>query len=395
MQIPMEEFRPGWVYSVMRFSVYPDMKVAMWAVVPLVTWVSAQDVGPYPDWETSEYILPFRAGEAYEVWQGNFMPAHDPMDWSHSTSGTAEGSFVYSYDFEMPIGTPIVAARAGRVRWFNEHHADGNGGFNRANFVLIEHDDGTYGMYSHLTLNGVVPLLFEEIEQGQLIGYSGNTGRTGGVPHLHFHVTPCLNGELPCDEHKPGTLPVTFRNTSPNPTGLQWKSTYRAEPFAEEPVEESEPGEEPVVDDRVVQDPLGAEVPILESSANAPLLNLSTRAEVVPGGSMHAGLVVGGTHSRTVLVRGVGPGLTHLGVAGAMVDPKLTVYQADEVVGSADNWNPSLAELFVTVGAFALPAGSRDAAVVLRLAPGVYSVVLQDANEELGGEALVEIYYLE
>jgi hypothetical protein len=55
---------------------------------------------------------------------------------------------------------------------------------------------------------------------------SGNTGNTANKPHLHFSVTNCdpvSQGTAQCP-----TIPVTFRNTDPNPNGLQAGVAYTA-----------------------------------------------------------------------------------------------------------------------------------------------------------------------
>jgi hypothetical protein len=56
-----------------------------------------------------------------------------------------------------------------------------------------------------------------------------------------------------------------------------------------------------------------------------------------------------------------------------------------------DNWSPTLASTFSAVGAFSLPAGSRDAALLMTLASGAYSVQVKGADGG-SGEAVVEIY---
>ena len=99
---------------------------------------------------------------------------------------------------------------------------DGQSGEGQSNWVKIRHEDGTMAAYSHLTAGGVLVKVGDPIVAGQLIGLSGNTGNTGGLPHLHFHVCPCSE-PVDC-----GTLPVTFRNTDPNPQGLQPLRDYRA-----------------------------------------------------------------------------------------------------------------------------------------------------------------------
>jgi hypothetical protein len=62
-------------------------------------------------------------------------------------------------------------------------------------------------------------------------------------------------------------------------------------------------------------------------------------------------------------------------------------------VGENDDWAGSMATQFAAVGAFALDAGSKDAALQLTLAPGAYTVQVSGAGGKTG-EALVEVYEL-
>jgi murein DD-endopeptidase MepM/ murein hydrolase activator NlpD len=57
------------------------------------------------------------------------------------------------------------------------------------NYILIEHPCGEFSVYEHLTQNGLVVKVGDEVKADQLIGYSGATGYLGGLgPHLHFDV---------------------------------------------------------------------------------------------------------------------------------------------------------------------------------------------------------------
>jgi hypothetical protein len=131
------------------------------------------------------------------------------------------------------------------------------------------------------------------------------------------------------------------------------------------------------------------------------IANVSARAEVTGGdGSLIAGLVIGGETTCRLLVRGIGPTLTSLGVSGALPDPVLTLYAADGagVLATNDDWaaNREIVtgeSLFRRVGAFDLPAGSKDAVLVVRVKPGAYTVVLSAKNAERG-TALIEAYLL-
>ena len=169
--------------------------------------------GPFPDWQSSLYVLPYPVGSTHYVNQSN------------CTNGGHQGPYKYSYDFVMPIGTKVTAARAGVVADVRANFRDGQHGLREANWVKIRHEDSTIAAYSHLTENGALVKTGDRVVAGQLIGLSGNTGNTGGLPHLHFHLCPCSE-PVDC-----GTLPVTFRNAGPNPDGLEGKRHYLALPY--------------------------------------------------------------------------------------------------------------------------------------------------------------------
>ena len=131
------------------------------------------------------------------------------------------------------------------------------------------------------------------------------------------------------------------------------------------------------------------------------LLNISTRGEVTAGeGALIGGFVVTGNAPKRLLVRGVGPALAAFGVAGVLTDPRLRVFRQAELLGENDNWSALPAEAAVTAGAardagaFALPPGSRDAAVILTLAPGAYTAQVTAADGSGTGTALIELYEL-
>ena len=131
--------------------------------------------------DSFQYILPFRSDKAMKLTQGY--------------NGKFSHKRKYALDFTMPEGTEIVAARAGKIVKIKK---DSNKGCankkcaDDANYIIVLHDDGSYAEYMHLKQNGVVVNLDDQVEQGQLIGYSGNTGFTSG-PHLHFQVNVPTN----------------------------------------------------------------------------------------------------------------------------------------------------------------------------------------------------------
>ncbi len=144
---------------------------------------------------------------------------------------------------------------------------------------------------------------------------------------------------------------------------------------------------------------VGAEATILRSGAVTPgyLVNLSTRAYIAPPAAIHAGFVLTGAGTQTILVRGIGPGLTGHGVGDALSTPRLQVFdQSGAQLGENRSWQDqaeagavrAAAEL---TGAFALGEGVADGALLLELPAGVYSAVVSSATTATG-TALVEIY---
>ncbi len=128
------------------------------------------------------------------------------------------------------------------------------------------------------------------------------------------------------------------------------------------------------------------------------LIDISTRGEVGTGENvLIGGLVITGNSPKKVLIRGVGPSLAAQGVAGPLADPVLKVFRGAVEIAQNDNWSDDLtAAAAVTAaetatGAFHLESGSKDAALLMTLAPGLYTVHVAGANNTTG-VALVEIY---
>ncbi|MCF3650161.1 hypothetical protein [Synoicihabitans lomoniglobus] len=128
--------------------------------------------------------------------------------------------------------------------------------------------------------------------------------------------------------------------------------------------------------------------------ADAPLLNISTRADIAPGKNLQPGFVVGGDIPRRVLIRAIGPGLAQFNITTAMPNPRLRVFQSGEEIASNDDWNAADAATMAAVGAFAIDAGSADAVAVLTLAPGAYTAIVDSATAGQGGEIILEVYFV-
>lgn len=108
------------------------------------------------------------------------------------------------------------------------------------------------------------------------------------------------------------------------------------------------------------------------------------------------GLILEGDAPAKVVIRALGPALSDRGVRGVLADPQLWVYRGANRIMGNDNWGaaadtPVLAQAMADVGLPALPDGSKDAAIVMQLEPGAYTVQVSGAD---GGEgvALVEVY---
>jgi hypothetical protein len=129
-------------------------------------------------------------------------------------------------------------------------------------------------------------------------------------------------------------------------------------------------------------------------TATSPrLVNVSVLKHL--GTGLTAGFVIDGTAAKRVLIRAVGPtiGAAPFNVEGAVADPQLTLFSGQSSIGTNDNWGGTgeLTAAFAQVGAFALPAASRDAALLATLQPGNYTVQVSGVGGATG-VAIVEVY---
>jgi uncharacterized delta-60 repeat protein len=140
-------------------------------------------------------------------------------------------------------------------------------------------------------------------------------------------------------------------------------------------------------------------VEVYEADDNSNrIVNLSSRAFVGTGASIAiGGISVQGEKPRQFLIRGVGPALRAFGVNGALGDPVLTLTTAiGTIVATNDDWGSAtnafeIITTSATVGAFALPPGSKDYALLISLTPGNYTALISGSTATTG-IALVEVY---
>ncbi len=125
------------------------------------------------------YRAPFAVAQSFTISQA------PPDSATHRDAASRN-----AIDIAMPVGTPVHAAREGLV--INVAHQFFRGGLapqvsREANFVQVLHDDGTTAVYAHLQMDTIRVRPGQQVERGQYIANSGNTGHSSG-PHLHFVV---------------------------------------------------------------------------------------------------------------------------------------------------------------------------------------------------------------
>ena len=146
------------------------------------TYVSTDLLSTPPE-PPNGFKLPYPGGTGWLCTQGNNV-----SDGSHN----GNGAYAYAFDFGTPRGSAVVASRTGQVMSVKGDSTRGGCStayWNDANFIRVRHLDGTDTLYVHL--DSVSVRNGDTVQQGQVIGRSGQTGYTcngygGPGPHLHF-----------------------------------------------------------------------------------------------------------------------------------------------------------------------------------------------------------------
>ena len=120
-------------------------------------------------------VAPLPAGPVQGASGGWIWPLNGPIT---SGFGYRWGRMHEGIDIGVPEGTPIRAAKAGNVVI-----AAYTGGY--GNYTCVDHGGGISSCYGHQSSYAVSP--GDSVAQGEVIGYSGNTGSSTG-PHLHFEI---------------------------------------------------------------------------------------------------------------------------------------------------------------------------------------------------------------
>lgn len=170
-------------------------------------WYQLGDRTARPD--GTVYRLPYDGPIARRIMQGY--------------NGTYSHQGKQAIDVEMPVGTPVLAARGGVVVATEDQNTEGGptqAMRNKANYVLIGHDDGTVAGYYHLAFRGVKVAVGQRVKTGAVIGLSGNTGFSS-APHLHFEVRVPENGK------GVRTIPTAFETEDSGDEGVWLKQGQR------------------------------------------------------------------------------------------------------------------------------------------------------------------------
>jgi uncharacterized delta-60 repeat protein len=137
------------------------------------------------------------------------------------------------------------------------------------------------------------------------------------------------------------------------------------------------------------------------------LVNVSSMDYVSTGYPVIGGFSILGNSPKTILIRGDGPTLASYGSASPLADPVLKLYKGQTVIASNTGWSTpttvntaypgataaAISAAIASSGAFSLPSGSKDSAILVTLPPGTYTAQITSASSG-NGQVMVEIYEL-
>jgi PKD repeat protein len=144
-----------------------------------------------------------------------------------------------------------------------------------------------------------------------------------------------------------------------------------------------------------------ATVPIVVGTGS--LVNVSTRADVGSGDSvLIGGFIVGGSGTKKVIIRAIGPSLGQAGVGASLADPTLELHDSSgATIGTNDNWQSTQLGGVITEDQVAeirarelAPSDPAESVLIAELSPGAYTALIRGANGG-SGVALEELYDLD
>lgn len=120
--------------------------------------------------------------------------------------------------------------------------------------------------------------------------------------------------------------------------------------------------------------------------------NISTRGQVLGGDNvLIGGTIIGGTESKTVIVRALGPSLGAAGIANPLSNPTLDLHNSDgDLLQSNDDWQQG-ADAQAIIDANLAPSDPQESALLAPLTPGAYTAIVQGVGGGTG-VGLVEVY---
>ncbi len=142
------------------------------------------------------------------------------------------------------------------------------------------------------------------------------------------------------------------------------------------------------------------EVYDVSGQENSSVVNLSTRGKVDGANApLIAGFVINGTEPKQVLIRAIGPSMSAVEPENLLSDPTLDLYSGATIIAQNDDWSSEdglgvsdrLRDAFEATGAFSLEEGTKDAAMLILLEPGVYGAVISGKGGA-SGLSLIEVY---
>lgn len=180
--------------------------------------VSVQPFMATPARAASEYSLPAPAGTTLLVFQGN------DSAFDHVAANGSE----YSWDFtEGTTEFPVVASRGGTVIGFRSDSTNTQcrdiSCWKDANYVLVDHGDGTSALYLHLATGSVKVTQGEVVEQGAQLGRADSTGFSYGT-HLHFMVEQTPTARNAAGWWWTKSVPITFADAGNPAEGQSYVS---------------------------------------------------------------------------------------------------------------------------------------------------------------------------
>jgi len=150
--------------------------------------ISIGDIILIPDGQVSSSIRPSAVSGSSAKAVTTSNKSYDgyyikPFIGGHKTQGIHGYNAV---DYGLPVGSELYASAAGTV--IVSKNSGWNGGY--GNYVVIQHRNNTQTVYGHMSRT--IVSVGQNVTQGQIIGYSGNSGNSTG-PHLHFEIRGAKN----------------------------------------------------------------------------------------------------------------------------------------------------------------------------------------------------------